>query len=187
MLPRIVSLALILVLAGCGRSSTGVSDELLTSDVGGIYQICSLTFNPSGTIIPLVDIRESVMETGDAAVTPAQLVIGQLTREFELEYTRKGDVLRDRAEGLYAIRGHTLELDLEGTPAATVRGRLALPTRLALDFQAAPRRLTISEELHSDHAVSRADYERLRGESDPNLPDTIRGSLRGEFSTAGCS
>lgn len=188
MVPRLLTLALILVLAACSRSSTGPSAELMANDVGGVYQICALSFHPSGAIIPAVDIRAAVMETGSDAVTPARLRLGRTTQEFVLEYTRQGDVLDDRAQGWYTIRGRTVELQLDGSSSAeTVRTRLVLPPALTLDFQATPQHLTISETAHGDHVVSRADYERLRGEPDPNLPETIRGTLRGEFSTAGCS
>jgi len=159
----------------------------MANDVGGVYHICALTFNPSGTIIPAVDIRAAAMRLDGDAPTPPRLFLGRTVQEFELEYTRQDDVLRDRAQGFYTISGRTVQLDLEGQAAGIVRNRLVLPMRLNLDFQATPQRLTISEELHGDHVVTRSDYERLRGETDPNLPETIRGTLRGEFSTTGCS
>jgi hypothetical protein len=188
MVPRLLSLALILVLAACSRSSTGPTQELMARDVGGVYHICALTFNPSGAIIPAVDIRAATMRLDADAPTPPRLFVGQTVQEFELEYTRQDDVLRDRAQGWYTITGRTVQLDLEGGQSGqTVRNRLVLPARLNLDFQATPQRLTISEQLHGDHLVTRSDYERLWGETDPNLPDTIRGTLRGDFSTAGCS
>lgn len=187
MAPRLLALSLILVLAACGRSSTGPTQELMAADVGGIYDICALSFQPSGAIIPAVDIRTAVMRLDADAPTAPRLLLGRTVQEFELEYTRQDDVLRDRAQGFYAIRGRTVELQLDGSPSAeTVRNRLVLPPRLTLDFQATPQQLTVSEAAHGDHVVSRANYERLRGETDPNLPDSIRGTLRGEFSTAGC-
>lgn len=179
---RLLAVAPLFALAACGNDGGTGPERLTPEEVGGVYQICSLTFAPEGGSPPVLDVRAATMEMGAGAVR--ELTVGQTVREFSLEYTRRGDVLKRRFEGSYSTGSDRITLDFAGP--VPVADALLLPQRLELEFRDSPRRLEISGS-HARHSVRRADFERLSGQSYPNARDQIVGTLSGRFSTAGCN
>ena len=159
--------------AGCGDSS-GPS-RLTATDVGGTYQICSLVFTPEGGTPPAVDILAAATQPGGVR----ELRVGQTGSQFQLEYTRKGDVIRPRIEGTYSTstRGITL------IPSSGEFAALLLPSRIEADFQASTRSLVISSP---SYQVTRTNYEALSGQRFPTVRDQFNGTLAGRFSQSGC-
>ena len=179
--PRTLLAAALLLpaLAGCG-SDGGTGPSRLTADqVGAEYRICSLSFTPDGGSPPALDIRGAVMDT-TAASSPV-LRVGRTVQSFELEYQKKGDVLRPRFTGSYDTGGSDVTLGF----GSDARSTLLLPAALTLTFQASPRRLTIRSEPF--YSVSRADFERISGKTYPNARDQISGTLAGTFSEGACN
>lgn len=177
--PRLLVVLPALALAGCGHDG-GTSPLALTPDqVAGVYEICSLTFIPQGGSPPALDIRGAVMDT--SGNVPPVLRIGRTTQSFELEYLKKGDVLRPRFEGSYTLSASNVMLSFSD---ASVAQTLLLPATTALRFQNNPRRLLL--EGYDAYSIPKADYERLAGQSYPNLRNNILGALRGTLAENGC-
>lgn len=177
---RAAAAAALLALAACGDDDGFGSDRLTPEEVSAVYQVCELRFTPEGGSPPALDIRARAMET--SALEPAVLRVGRTVREFELEYTRRGDVVRPRFTGAYSTGSAEVYLSFA---QGNVDDALLLPANLALDFSAAPKVLTISGA-HGQHTVSKGDYEALAGQAYPNATAAIRGTLTGRFSAGGC-
>jgi hypothetical protein len=165
-------------LAGCdGDGGTG-SQTLTPTDVGGVYQICSLTFTPEGGSPPPVDVRGRTMELNP--VDPPVIRVGRQDPSFQLEYTRKGDVIKPRVEGSYTLSSAGIAL---GVGESSTAAGLLLPPRLQLRYGRSPQTLRVDM---IPYAVARSAYERVAGQQYPNARDQIVGTLDGVFSTAGC-
>jgi hypothetical protein len=180
---RLLATALVLLpaLAACGDDG-GTGPARLTPDqVGAEYRICSLTFTPDGGSPPALDIRGAVMDT--AADSGAVLRVGRTVESFELEYLKKGDVLRPRFQGSYGTGESDVTLSFAG--GSEVTSTLLLPQKLKLVFQASPRKLGIQSDPF--YTVSRTDYERVAGKGFPNARDQITGTLAGTFSEGACN
>lgn len=181
-LVRLLALAPVLALAACGGDGGTTPQRLTSEQVGAVYQVCSLTFTPEGGSPPALDIRAATMDAGASAVR--ELTLGRTVNDFSLEYTRRGDVLKRRFEGSYTTGIDRVFLNFNGGTA--IGEAVLLPQRLELEFRENPQRLEISG-VHARHTVSRADYERLAGQTYPNARDQIVGVLSGRFSTGACN
>ncbi|MDB4950327.1 MAG: hypothetical protein JWM27_2976 [Gemmatimonadetes bacterium] len=181
--PRLAALALALLpaLAACGGGSGTGGDALRPDQVGAEYHLCSLTFTPDGGSPPALDVRGAVMDTSPANLPV--LRVGKTVAGFELEYLKKGDVLRPRFQGSYSTRADAVVLQFDG--GGDLTGTLLLPQKLTLAFRAAPRRLDLTG--YGFYTVSRSDYERVSGKSFPNARDQISGTLAGSLSEGACS
>lgn len=168
------------LLAACGDSTGPVT----TAEVGGVYQVCSLVFTPAGNTLQPVDIRVAATDTSPGITNPSRLTLSTQVREFELQYTPKNDVLPQRPRGTYETRANTVGLVF--AEPARVASALLLPARLGLDFQASPKALVVAQTQGS-YRVPRADYARLAGVSQTNLPTEIEGSLAGRFVELGAA
>lgn len=169
---------LVPLLAACGDSTGPVSTE----EVGGVYQVCSLVFTPGGGTLPAVDVRAVVMDTASTSPNPPRLTLSTQVRDFELAYTPRNDVLVRRPGGTYEAGRNTVTLVF--TDAAQAASTLLLPARLRLDVQTSPKALQAAEG-QDIHRVARADYARLAGISQTNLPTEIEGTVSGRFVITG--
>jgi hypothetical protein len=175
---RLVFLLLAPLLTACGDSTGPVSTE----DVGGVYQVCSLVFTPGGGTLPAVNVRAVVMDTASTSPNPPRLTLSTQVRDFELAYTPRNDVLVRRPGGSYEAGRNTVTLAF--TDPALVASTLLLPARLRLEVQVSPKALQASDT-QDVHRVARADYARLAGISQTNLPTEIEGSVSGRFVITG--
>lgn len=175
------SLLALPIVAACDGGRGMVDPQPLTSEqVGGVYTVCALVFTPASGSPPAVDIRAAAMELSAAPVPT--LTIARTVRSFELEYTRRGDVIKHRVQGSYELGISDIVLTATTGASATA---LLLPNRLDLEFRAADKSLVVGSR-HASHVVARADYERLAGQSYPNVTDQITGTLSGRFTSGSC-
>jgi hypothetical protein len=174
-----------LVLAACGGSG-GTNPQLLTpGEVGGVYSVCSLAFQPTG--LQAVDLLATVTEPNPAQPLPApNLKLSTQVRDFELEYTPLGDVLPRRFTGSYVLGSSTVTLQFAASEVA-VNSAILLTQSVHLDVEPGASGLVIATPRYT---VPRQDYGRLAGlteEQMRNLQERIEGTLVGNFTRGSCS
>lgn len=180
--------ALLLPLSGCGDSSTG-PERLTRDEVGGVYQLCSLSFAPTGDLLPVVDVRAAAINTSNqASVPPPALRLGLTSSEFQLEYAPQGDVIIRRREGTYSlgtVSNGSVTLDFSTAAGGQVLSELLLPDPLRLSYQAATASLVTAGN-QATYSVARADYARLANRDQTNLPAQIEGRISAGFLKGTC-
>jgi hypothetical protein len=170
--------------SACGGGGTGAV-VLTPEQVGGIYQICSLVFQPAGPGRPPLDLRAAVMDTTPRPGLPQPQVRLSSTRyEFVLEFVPPGDFVERRFNHTFRTGPRTVALDFPNPVEAM--SALLLPPSLELEYTENPRSLRVTD-VFREHRVPRADYQRLAGIQDPNLADPVIGSLTGVFRSGGCN
>ena len=176
---------LVMMSVACDGDSTGTAG-LIPEEVAGVYSICTLTFTPEGGVLPAVDIRDKAMETNpQGGISAPNLKLNPTSdRMFELEYVPRGQIIAQRPSGTYGLGRGTVTLNFTGGGAAV--SSILLPNSILLDFQTGPNRLQTASG-QSTYLVPRANYARLAGVSETNLPDQVRGSLNARFAVGGCS
>lgn len=180
-----LAVAALLGLAGCGGSGT-VAPQLLTrADVGGVYSVCELNFQPTG--LPAVDLLTAATERNPNPPLPApNLKLSTQANNFELEYTPLGDVLPRRFTGSYLLGRSVVTLQFTANPT-TLSSALLLPVTMPLEFDSSTNRLSAAVP---QYTVTREDYGRLAGltqEQMRNLQQQIEGTLTGHFARESCS
>ena len=86
-------------------------------------------------------------------------------------------------EGGYSLGRETITATFNNP--TQVNTQLLLPSQMTLNFAATPKALTAMST--APYNVPRADYARLRGSDQTNLPMQISGSLSASFQKASCS
>jgi hypothetical protein len=172
-------------LAACGGSSTTLPRALTPADVGGVYAACTLAFQPTG--LAVVDLLAAATEPSpNPPLPPPNLKISAQIRDFELEYTPRGDVLPRRFTGSYQLGTSSVTLQFAATPGQLGSALLLTPT-VQLEYQPSTERLVVST---ARYTVAREDYGRLAGLSEEqmrNLQERIEGTLTGHFARGSCS
>jgi hypothetical protein len=172
-------LSVVAIASACGNGGTGPA--LLTfAEVGAVYDVCSLQFQPQQTLLPAVDIRGAAMDTTPEPARRPWLTVNNATNEFELEYFSPGQLLRRRIAGVYQPGSSSVHFTFNPSPALSA---LLLPPTLEANFQANPSRLTFSR---SGHDVPRQAYVALAEIEPEGLADPIRGTISGHFQAGGC-
>jgi hypothetical protein len=169
-----------LALAACGDSATG-PDRLTRDEVGGVYEICTLTFTPS----PPFSSADAVdmLSTIDAPST-ARLELSKNNDQFGILFRpRDGGVTRT-LNGSYQLGPKIVTANFGN--AADARATFLLPPRLLLEFQASPKELATLANSQA-YTVPRADFERVSGKKYPNARDEIEGTLSARFTAGPCS
>ena len=177
---RTLALLPLLGLATACGDSTG--PRLTAEEVAGAYNVCSLTFTPEGGTLPAVNIREAAFELTNTSVTPPRLAVNS-DRTFTLEYTDRGQFSTRIREGTWTAGRQSIQASFANPQV--VQSALLLPARLDLNYTPSPRAFEVAPS-QAVYTVARADYARLRGVEQTNLPATISGSLSGRFVMGGC-
>lgn len=187
-IPAALAAALLLPLSGCGDSSTEPL-RLTRDEVGGVYQLCSLSFAPAGNLLPVVDVRAAATNTSNqASVPPPSLRLSLTGSEFQFEYAPKDDVIIRRREGAYSlgtVSSGAVTLDFSAAAGAQVLSELLLPDPLRLSYQDATASLVTAGN-QATYTVARADYARLANRDETNLPAQIEGSVSARFLKGSC-
>jgi hypothetical protein len=173
--------ALAVGVTACGGGGTG--PVLLTSaEVGGVYHVCELRFQPNQTLLPPVNVRGVAIDTTAQATTPARLRLDTQTNGFELEYSAPGSTLPRRLGGTYQPGAASVTLSF--TTPADALSALLLPTGTEMEFQAGPQRLHFSR---ANADVPRQSYVQMANISPEGIADPVRGTISGRFAVGGCA
>ena len=172
-------------LAACDDDGSGPGDMLQREDVSAVYRVCSLTFDPSGTVLPAVDIRAAAFELPGGLGDPVIGLDPNSQQTVELTYIPKGQVNDQELKGTYTLRGSSV-VDIRFNSTGVDPATLLIPRdrRMDFDFQGDPERLTLASS--SQYNVGRAEYVQLSGEDPQNIPESIAGVLTAEFRTDPC-
>ncbi len=173
-----------LVISACGGSGPSTPRLLTPAEVGGVYVVCSLSFQPTG--LQSVNLLEAATEPDPAPpLPPPNLKVSTQVRDFELEYTPRGDVLPRRFTGSYQLGPSAVTLQFAATETA-LNSAMLLTNNITLDFEPSGRLVSTTPR----YTVPRQDYGRLAGLSEEqmrNLQERIEGTLVGHFSRGTCS
>lgn len=170
---------LLFATAACDDDNGGPLGPL-PEDVAGLYQVCSLDFDPEGDLLTTVNIIERGIETEDPH-RPPQLQV-DASREFQLVFTPKGQFVQRTITGAYTPVATRVQFGFTGGTVAA--GAFLFPQSLELAFQETPKSLTTAATAVYD--VARADYARLAGVSESGLADRIPGRMMAVFQAGGC-
>ncbi|HEX6746231.1 MAG TPA: hypothetical protein VF092_02870 [Longimicrobium sp.] len=179
-----LALPLSALLAACGDGGTNTS-PLTPQETQGVYNVCSLRFQPSQAALPAADLLATVVNTSPPAPKlPPSLTLSGQSNEYQLLYTRKSDNFLQELRGTTGFGGTLVFADVPEEGSSEVRRELLLPSQLMLRFTDAPRRLAATGEV--TYSVRRADYARAAGISEEGLQERINGSLTGTFAVGAC-
>lgn len=170
------------LLAACGDDGAG-PDRLAPGDVAGVYNVCTLRFTPTNSILPVADLLTTVVDTTPPAPTRPEATIAFANGAYDLVYTRLSDTFLQQVRGDVAYGTNNVTLTLPTNQATT---ELLLPRPLALDFTAGASK-QLSAQTPFVHSVARADYARAIGSNGQGLAETIQGRMTVTLSTAACS
>lgn len=169
---------LVPLLAGCEDDGTSPR-RTPAAEVAGTYRVCALAFTPSGRFLPEVDVRAKAFETAGGVTQPGLKL--DATGAFELEYTPRGQFTDVEHRGTFGTGD--AEVVFSFSRAADV-APLLLPPIVGAAWDEATRTLTVADGL--PYTVTKGDYERLLGESDPSIPARVEGRLRARFAAGAC-
>lgn len=170
----------VLALSACDDGPSGT--RLSADQVADSYNVCTLTFTPEGGTLPAVDIRTAAFELQNTEVTRPRLAVNP-NRTFTLEYTAKGQFSTVIREGSYSLGRQSVTATFSNP--TQVNTQILLPSQMTLSFSETPKALSVTST--APYNVPRADYARLRGSDQTNLPAQISGTLAATFQKASCS
>lgn len=179
------ALVAVTMVAACGDDGTGPSAGLRPEDVSSLYSVCALEFDPAGTVLPRVDIRDAAFEFPGGLRNPVIGLDPDGARTVELNFVPKGQVNDREIHGNYNLRGEDV-VEIRFSGSGVDPRSLLLPTNVWLQFkfQDSPRRLAL--DASASYMVTRQAYVALSGEDPQNLPESISGTLRARFNSGGC-
>jgi hypothetical protein len=179
-----IALPFCAVLAACGDGGTNAS-RLTPQDVQGVYNVCSLRFQPSQTALPAADLLQTVINpTPPAPKQPPSLTLSGSAAQYQLLYTRRSDNFLQDLRGSVSFGGTAVFADVPDESASEIRRELLLPGQLMLSFTASPKSLTAVASIQ--YSVRRSDYAHAAGISEEGLQERINGGMTGTFSTGAC-
>ena len=181
--PALPALAALALLAACdGDGGTG-SDNLQPGDVAGVYNLCSLRFNPANTALPPADLLQTVVDTTPPAGRPEATVSLSSNATYDLVYTRQSDAFLQQLRGSISYGRTTVSLSVPSGNA--IGAELLLPRPIPLAFSDGPTRQLTGQTPYA-YAVAREDYARAAGIPQTDLSPTITGSLAASLSSGPC-
>lgn len=183
MLRKLALLPAIALLAACdGDGGTG-SDTLTPEEVAGVYELCTLRFQPSNTALPAADLLTSVVDTTPPAGRPQATIALAANGTYDLAYTSQQTAFLEQIRGTIGYRDDQITLSFpSGNENAAA---LLMPRTLLLNYNAAQRTLT-GDASGFPYPVARADYANAAGISQEGLQNSINGTATVVFALNGC-
>lgn len=173
-----------LLLAACdgGGGGTG-SDRLTPQEVAGVYNLCTLRFQPTNGALPVADLLTSVVDTTPPATRPEASLALAANGTYDLAYTEGGTAFLQQIRGSVSYQRDAIALNIPANdPDANT---LLLPRPLRLAFNSSQGRLT-GDASGIAHSVARLNYASAAGISEDGLQNTINGTLTAVFATGAC-
>ena len=171
----LVLLPALALLAACDGGGGSGSDRLTPAEVAGVYNLCTLSFQPTNAALPRADLLTSVVDTTPPAGRPEATVALAANGTYDLVYTAQATAFLEQVRGSISYRDDAIVLNI---PASNDRAAsLLLPSRtLTLAWNEAARRLT-GDAGGFPFAVARNYYAAAAGISEDGLQNTINGRL----------
>jgi hypothetical protein len=172
------------LLAACDGDGGSGSDRLSPEEVAGVYNLCTLRFQPTNAALPRADVLTSVVDTTPPAGRPRPTVALAANGTYDLVYTAQSSAFLEQVRGSIDYRDDSISL---GIPANDDQAAaLLLPARtLLLAWNASTRRLT-GDAAGFPFAVARNDYAAAAGISEEGLQNTINGQLSVVLAQGAC-
>lgn len=171
------------LLAACnGDGGTG-SNRLDPAQVAGVYNVCTLRFQPGNPALPRADLLLTVVDTTPPAGRPEATIALTASGTYELAYTAAGTAFIERVRGSIVYHETAIAISVPTDPEAAA---LLLPRPMLLFFNATAERLS-GDASESPHTVARADYARAAGISEEGLQSTINGLTTMVVTKGACS
>jgi hypothetical protein len=171
------------LLAACDGGGGTRSDPLTPQEVAGVYEMCSLRFQPSNGALPAANLLTSVIDTTPPAGRPEPTVALAANGIYDLAYTDQATQFLEQIRGSIGYREDQITLVFPSSdPTAEA---LLMPHSLLLAYDAAAHTLT-GDAAGIAYPVARADYAAAAGISQEGLQSTINGTLQVAFALGGC-
>jgi hypothetical protein len=177
-----VLLPALALLAACDGDGGGGSDRLRPEEVAGVYNLCTLRFQPSNAALPAADLLVTVVDTTPPAGRPEATIALAANGVYDLAYTSQQTAFIEQVRGSIAYHEDAVSLNVPTQQQATA---LLLPRPVLLSFNAGTGRLS-GDATGFPHAVARGDYARAAGISEEGLQNTINGNTTVLFAAGTC-
>jgi hypothetical protein len=183
MRPVLVVIPVFALLAACDGGGGGTrSDPLTPGEVAGVYELCTLRFQPSNAALRAADLLTSVVDTTPPASRPSPSVALATNGTYDLAYTDAQTQFLEQVRGSIGYREEQITLSMPSTSTAAA---LLMPRSLLLNYDATTHRFT-GDAAGFPYPVARADYASAAGISEEGLQNTLNGTLTVTFALDGC-
>lgn len=171
------------LLAACdGDGGTG-SDPLTPQEVAGVYELCTLRFQPSNAALPSANLLTSVIDTTPPANRPEPSIALATNGTYDLAYTDQQTQFLEQIRGSIGYREDQITLSFPSSDPNAAS--LLMPRSLLLNYDASGHAFT-GDASGFPYPVTRADYASAAGISQEGLQATINGTLQVTFDLDGC-
>lgn len=179
---NLVLLPALALLAACDGDNGNGSDRLRPEEVAGVYNLCTLRFQPTNAALPAADLLATVVDTTPPAGRPEATIALAANGTYDMAYTAQQTAFIEQVRGSIGYRENAITLTIPTQQQATA---LLLPRPVLLTFNAGQGRLS-GDASGVPHAVARYDYARAAGISEEGLQSTINGNTTVVFSAGAC-
>lgn len=179
---NLVLLPALALLAACDGDGGSGSDRLRPEEVAGVYNLCTLRFQPSNAALPAADLLGTVVDTTPPAGRPQATIALAANGTYDMVYTAQQTAFIEQVRGSIGYRENAVTLSIPTQQQATA---LLLPRPVLLTFNAGQGRLS-GDASGAPHGVARYDYARAAGISEEGLQNTINGITTVVFVEGAC-
>ncbi len=163
------------LLAACDGDGGNGSDRQTPEEVAGVYNLCTLSFQPSNTALPRADLLTSVVDTTPPAGRPEATLALAPNGTYDLVYTAQSSAFLEQIRGSIDYREDEIVLNIPSNNGQAAA--LLLPAKtLLLAWNAGAHRLT-GDAAGFPFAVARNYYAAAAGISEEGLQPSINGQL----------
>jgi hypothetical protein len=170
------------LLAACNGGGGTDADRLDPAQVAGVYNVCTLRFQPGNPALPRADLLLTVVDTTPPAGRPEATIALTTSGTYELAYTAMETSFIQLVRGSIVYHQTALAISV---PTEQEASALLLPRPMLLTFNEPAARLS-GDASESPHPVARADYARAAGISEEGLQSTINGLTTMVVSKGAC-